>query len=86
MNKASRREAYLQHNELVIVPHLLKNKNTIIDLRNETSVAGTIDDVDGYMNVAMRNAVFLDQRNKQHSFESYFIPARTIRYIHLPES
>lgn len=38
------------------------------------------------MNITMSNAVFLDQRNNQHSFESYFVPARTIRYIHIPES
>lgn len=46
-NKPSRKEGFLQHNTLTIVPHLLKNQNTILDLRNETSVAGTIDDVDG---------------------------------------
>lgn len=106
-NKLSRVEGFLQYNTLTIVPTLLKNKNTILDLRNETSVAGTIDDVDGwvnyimpfkiemvniqiwssrYMNVTMKNAVFMDQRNNQHSFESYFVPARTIRYIHIPES
>lgn len=46
-NKLSRVEGFLQFNTLTIVPLLLKNKNTILDLRNETSVAGTIDDVDG---------------------------------------
>ncbi|XP_037048593.1 U7 snRNA-associated Sm-like protein LSm10 [Bradysia coprophila] len=85
-NKPSRLENYLQYNTLTIVPHILRNTNTILDLRNETSVAGTIFDVDGYMNITMTNAVFVDQRNNQHSFESYFVPARTIRYIHIPES
>lgn len=47
-NKTSRVENFLQYNTLAIVPHLLRNRNTILDLRNETSVAGTIDDVDGY--------------------------------------
>lgn len=45
-NKISRAEGFLQYNTLAIVPHLLKNKNTILDLRNETSVAGTVYDVD----------------------------------------
>lgn len=49
--KLSRKEGFLQINTLTIVPHLLKRKNTILDLRNETSVAGTIDDVDGYVKV-----------------------------------
>lgn len=38
------------------------------------------------MNITMTNVVFVDQRNNQHSFESYFVPARTIRYIHVPGS
>lgn len=46
-NKLTRREGFLQYNTLILVPHLLKNQNTILDLRNETSVAGTVDDVDG---------------------------------------
>lgn len=45
--KLSRQEGYLQYNTLTIVPLLLKNKNTILDLRNETSVAGKIEHVDG---------------------------------------
>lgn len=46
-NKLSRRECFLQCNTLTLVPHLLKKQNTILDLRNETSVAGTVEDVDG---------------------------------------
>lgn len=45
--KYTRKETYSINNTLVCIPHLLKNINTIIDLRNHTTVAGTIDEVDG---------------------------------------
>lgn len=43
----SKVEYYNVYNTLCCVPFLLVNHNTIIDLRNETSVAGKIDHVDG---------------------------------------
>lgn len=45
--KKSNAEKYNKLNTLVCIPYILLNKNTLVDLRNETSVAGTIDDVDG---------------------------------------
>ncbi len=44
------RNFYLLYNTLASLPSALVNKSVLIDLRNETSVAGTIDDVDGYEN------------------------------------
>lgn len=46
-NRLSKVEKYNFFNTLACVPFILLNKNTVIDLRNETSVAGTIDEVDG---------------------------------------
>lgn len=43
----NKREKFNLYNSLVCIPHTLLNQNTIIDLRNETSVAGTIHFVDG---------------------------------------
>lgn len=45
--KKSNVEKYNKLNSLVCIPYILLNENTLIDLRNETSVAGTINDVDG---------------------------------------
>lgn len=37
------------------------------------------------MNITMKNVVFIDQTLKQHCFDVFYIPARLIRYIHIPE-
>lgn len=47
-NAKNRKEIYQEYNTLASVPHVLLNMNTMIDLRNETTVAGTIEHVDGY--------------------------------------
>lgn len=47
-NQISKIERFNVFNSLSCVPYLLLNHNTMIDLRNETSVAGTVLDVDGY--------------------------------------
>lgn len=42
-----RRETHSKYNTLACLVIALKNRNILIDLRNETSVAGKIEDVDG---------------------------------------
>lgn len=37
------------------------------------------------MNVTMNEVVFIDQRRKMHAFDSFLVPARNIKYIHVPE-
>lgn len=46
-SRTSKIETYHIFNSLACVPYILLDHNTIIDMRNETSVAGRIDDVDG---------------------------------------
>lgn len=43
----SKLEYHKIYNSLACIPFILKNKNTVLDLLNNTSVAGTIHDVDG---------------------------------------
>lgn len=45
--RLSKIEHHQVYNSLASIPFILLNKNTWIDLWNDTSVAGTIDDVDG---------------------------------------
>lgn len=45
--RTSRIECHKIYNSLACIPYILLNKSTIIDLRNETSVAGIISAVDG---------------------------------------
>lgn len=45
--RLSKLEYYKVYNSLACIPFILLHKNTVIDLWNNTSVAGTIQDVDG---------------------------------------
>lgn len=77
-------EKYNIFNSLVSVPMALIGWNTLIDLHNCCTVVGTVDDVDGYMNITMTHVVFVDQRLRQHAFSTFHIQARNIRLIHIP--
>lgn len=46
-SSGSKLECYNLFNSLVCVPHLLVGVATVVDLRNESCVAGRISDVDG---------------------------------------
>lgn len=78
-------EKYNVFNSLVSVPMALVGWNTLVDLHNNCTVAGTVDDVDGYMNITMTHAVLVDQRLRQHAFSTFHIQARNIRLLHVPE-
>ncbi|XP_067013340.2 U7 snRNA-associated Sm-like protein LSm10 [Anabrus simplex] len=82
---ANAREKYLFFNNLVCLVNGLCGKYTTVDLRNESFVTGKIDQVDGYMNIVMTDTVFTDGRGQEHPFEMFFIQARNIRYVHIPD-
>ncbi|XP_029716930.2 U7 snRNA-associated Sm-like protein LSm10 [Aedes albopictus] len=81
-----RKERYNILNELAGLAQCLVNRNILIDLRNESSVAGRITNVDGFMNISMENVVLIDQLGKHFRMEEFMIYPRYIRYIHIPES
>jgi len=37
------------------------------------------------MNIVMSEAVFIDARGNEYEFHSFFIHARNIRYVHIPD-
>jgi hypothetical protein len=37
------------------------------------------------MNIVMSEAVFIDTRGNEYEFHSFFIHARNIRYVHIPD-
>ena len=37
------------------------------------------------MNIVMSEAVFIDTRGNEYDFHSFFIHARNIRYVHIPD-
>uniref|UniRef100_A0A1Q3FCA6 Sm domain-containing protein n=1 Tax=Culex tarsalis TaxID=7177 RepID=A0A1Q3FCA6_CULTA len=81
----AKKERYNSFNDLTALTQCLVDRNILIDLRNETSVAGKITDVDGFMNISMQNVVYIDELGKQFRMEEFMIYPRYIRYIHIPE-
>lgn len=59
---SNKKEVYYYYNNLVSVVKGLEGVYTAIDLRNESSITGRIDCVDGYMNVELSDAVYYDAR------------------------
>ncbi|XP_036333978.1 U7 snRNA-associated Sm-like protein LSm10 [Rhagoletis pomonella] len=86
MQKASGKETYLVTNTLNCIPFLLDGQSVLIDLLNENSVAGRIDadGTDGYMNINLRDVVFIDRNGQQYPFEQFMVRPRVIRQIHIP--
>ncbi|KAJ3661195.1 hypothetical protein Zmor_005603 [Zophobas morio] len=68
-----------------LVREVRKNKHTLIDLRNESSVTGLIKHVDGQMNVEMASVIFYDPQGRVHKFKDFYVSSRNIRYVHIPE-
>jgi small nuclear ribonucleoprotein (snRNP)-like protein len=81
----SRKEKFHILNELTGLVHCLINRNVLIDLRHDVSVAGKIVSVDGFMNISMQNVVYIDEAGLQYPMEEFTVFPRYLRYIHLPK-
>ncbi|SPP74160.1 U7 snRNA-associated Sm-like protein LSm10 [Drosophila guanche] len=84
MQNFSSQEKYLIANTLNCWPVMLQGHSVLIDLRNETSVAGIIDVADGHMTCELSNVVFIDRNGGQHPFDNFVVRNRMIRQIHIP--
>ncbi|XP_014251449.1 U7 snRNA-associated Sm-like protein LSm10 [Cimex lectularius] len=62
----------------------LIGKYTIVDLRNDSSVNGKIDSVDGCLNVTLVDAIFTNSKGDEFFFDLFFVRERNVRYIHIP--
>ncbi|XP_016968441.1 uncharacterized protein LOC108036670 [Drosophila biarmipes] len=84
MQQFSSREKYMVSNTLNCWPVMLQGHSVLIDLQNETSVAGIIDIADGHMTCELTHAVFIDRNGGQHPFDHFMVRNRMIRQIHIP--
>ncbi|KAI8038613.1 uncharacterized protein LOC128254615 [Drosophila gunungcola] len=84
MQQFSSREKYLVSNTLNCWPVMLQGQPVLIDLHNETSVAGIIDVADGHMTCELTHVVFFDRNGGQHPFDNFMVRNRMIRQIHIP--
>ncbi|KAH8369707.1 hypothetical protein KR093_000670 [Drosophila rubida] len=85
MQNFSAREKFLIANTLNCLPVLLQGRAVLIDLHNETSVAGIISIADGHMTCELTQAVFIDRNGRQNLFDNFMIRNRMIRLLHVPE-
>ncbi|XP_055913094.1 U7 snRNA-associated Sm-like protein LSm10 [Eupeodes corollae] len=85
METVSAKEKYLICNSLACIPTLLQGKSILIDLKNETSVAGRILNADGFMNIHLSEAVFIDRHGLQYEFDEFIVKNRCIRQMHIPK-
>lgn len=81
----SKKEQFMIYNTLSCLVKSLEGYYTTIDLRNESSVAGLVAKVDGFMNIELEDVVYLDSYGGRHYFNQFFVRHRNIRYVHIPE-
>ncbi|CAB3378946.1 Hypothetical predicted protein [Cloeon dipterum] len=63
----------------------VSNQYCTVELRNGDAVSGKLSYVDGFMNISLVDAVFITSDDQQHHFEFFFVQARNIRFITIPQ-
>lgn len=66
----SKAEKFNFYNSLICLAKALTGKYTIVDLRNDASVTGKINFVDGYMNIEMEDVVFYNPRGELITYKT----------------
>ncbi|KAI4468399.1 u7 snrna-associated sm-like protein lsm10 [Holotrichia oblita] len=83
--KPSGKEIFLYYNTMASLVKGLEQNYTTIDFRDESVVTGKIVNVDGFMNIEMEDCSYYNARGIEYPFESFFVKARNIRFIHIPQ-
>lgn len=81
----SKRERFKSRNSLICLLQGITGKRTTVELRNESSVTGWIEIVDGFMNITMTDAHFTGPSGGRTFFEKFFVNGKNIRYVQIPE-
>jgi small nuclear ribonucleoprotein (snRNP)-like protein len=80
------RERALAERTLICLLQVCEGHKTIVELRNESFAEGIISQVDGYMNVNMKDVHFtIKQGSNTLHLEELFIQAKQIRFVHIPD-
>ena len=85
-NMAGGRGRAVSERTLVCLLQAVQGHSTTVELRNESSVEGMIENVDGFMNISMTDVKFSKQNGREvMHFPTMFIQGRQIRYVHIPD-
>ncbi|XP_022783362.1 U7 snRNA-associated Sm-like protein LSm10 [Stylophora pistillata] len=83
---AGGRERAVAERSLVCLLQAVEGHRTIVELRNESSAEGLIENVDGFMNVRMSDVKFTKGSGGDIvDFPTMFIHGRQIRYVQIPD-
>ncbi|XP_032680322.1 U7 snRNA-associated Sm-like protein LSm10 isoform X2 [Odontomachus brunneus] len=77
-------EKHLFYNSLSILLKAVEKQRTTVDLRNEASIFGIVEEADAFMNIVMRDCIFTDPRGDSFKYDMFFVQARNIRCVHIP--
>ncbi|MEJ1282426.1 serine/threonine kinase 40 [Cricetulus griseus] len=79
------KERTISENSLVILLQGLQGQITTVDLRDESSARGRIDNVDAFMNIRLANVTYTDRWGHQVELDDLFVTGRNVRYVHIPD-
>ena len=77
-------DVFMRCNTLACTVELALGKITTVELRNESFVTGKVIEVDGFMNITLQMAEFVDPRGLRKRFDVFFVPCRLIRFVQIP--
>lgn len=83
---AGGRERALAERTLVCLLQAVQGHRTTVELRNESSAEGLIENVDGFMNISMSDVKFTKGNGGEVLvFPTLFIHGRQIRFVQIPD-
>lgn len=82
---AGGQERALAQRTLVCLLQAVRGFRTTVELRNESSIEGMVDHVDGYMNITMNAVRFTKPNGDVLEFPTMFVHGRQIRFVHIPD-
>ncbi|XP_020908208.1 U7 snRNA-associated Sm-like protein LSm10 [Exaiptasia diaphana] len=82
---AAGKERAVIERSLVCLLTSLHGYKTTIELRNEDYIEGTIDHVDGFMNITISDAKFVTNSGEEFHYSKMVLVGEKIRYVHIPD-
>lgn len=71
---------------LVCVIQALMGLELLVELRNDLSIRGFLDDCDNAMNVIIKDAMIEDVEGCQKHMPLIFVRGSNIRFVHIPDN
>ncbi|XP_024388930.1 uncharacterized protein [Physcomitrium patens] len=71
---------------LVCVIQALMGLELLVELRNDLSIRGILDDCDNAMNVIIKDATVEDVEGVQKQLPLVFLRGSNIRFVHIPDN